>query len=168
MRRLIAVCAMILLASTLQAGDWTGFYGGATAGRINSDRAANGSGTTYGLHGGYDIDYGAFVLGGEVEIERVQMVLSNGAGVLSNVGRVKFRAGRDFGSTLAYAIAGGVSGDTPSGSETGAVYGVGLLTTVGDNLIISGEALRQVFGNFAKGGSDLKTDSFIVRVSFHF
>jgi len=172
MRIMISAVAIAMLAGTLQAGDWTGAYAGGQAGYYNGGARSSGDTVTYGLHGGYDIDFGDLVLGAELEFGRMNLSQGGGANGASDVGRIKFRAGRDFGSIMAYAIAGGVNArapsGAPSGSATGTVYGLGLLTSVGENLTLSGEALRQVFGNFAKSGSDLKTDLFNVRVSFHF
>lgn len=172
MRILISVVVIAMLAGTLQAGDWTGSYVGGRAGYNGGGALNTGDTVTYGLHGGYDIDFGDLVLGTELELGRMNLSQSGGTGDSREVGRIKFRAGRDFGSTLAYAIAGGVNANTPSGapsgSATGTVYGLGLMTSVGENLTLSGEALRQVFGNFISSGSDLKTDIFNVRVSFHF
>ena len=168
MRILISAVAIAMLAGTLHAGDWTGSYAGGQAGRQTGTTHGGGDAVTYGLHGGYDIDFGDLVLGGELEVGRMNLSSGGDTTGVSDVGRIKFRAGRDFGSTMAYAIAGGVNAGAPTGTATGTVYGLGLLTAVGDNLTISGEALRQVFGNFAKSGSDLKTDIFNVRVSFHF
>jgi len=175
MRVTIFVVLIALLAGRAQAGDWTGPYAGVQAGQINGGTDPDGTRTTYGAHGGYDFDYGRLVLGGEIEVAHMHGV--QGAGQISGqisgqtpgtVGRLKFRAGHDFGSTMAYAVLGGVNGDTQSGSETGVVYGLGLLAAMGERLTLSGEALRQVFGNFANSGSSLKTDSFTVRVSFRF
>lgn len=164
----IAALAGTLQTGAVQAGDWSGSYAGGQTGSRNSAASADGGAAIYGLHGGYDVDYGAVVLGGELEFERMHLVQGSGAQILGNVGRLKFRAGRDLGSTMAYAIVGGVTGDTPVGNETGVVYGLGLLKAVGNHLTLSGEALRQVFGNFTRSGTDLKTDSFNVRVSFRF
>lgn len=108
-------------------------------------------------------------------------------------GPLNFLAGRSFGKTLAYAITGGAKTGVSSGKDTGAknaeaknadgnetggnetgvngaeaVYGLGLMTAVGDNLTLSGEVLRQVFGNLVNSGSSARSDRFNMRVSFHF
>jgi len=167
-RILISAVAIASVAGALQAGDWTGAYGGVQAGQRSSEAGIDGGRSEYGLHGGYDIDYGGLVLGGELEVVRMQLVQSGGGAGIDTVGRLKFRAGHDFGQAMGYAILGGAHGDAASGRETGVVYGLGLLATVGDHLTLGGEALRQVFDNFAGSGSDVETDSFNVRVSFRF
>jgi outer membrane immunogenic protein len=162
------VSGLVSAAGTLQASDWTGGYVGAQAGQANSDGASGGAAAELGLHGGYNVDYGGLVLGGEFEFARMQLAQRNGAEVLSNVSRIKLRAGRDFGTTMAYAVMGGVNGTAPAGNETGLVFGIGVATRVGEYMTLSTEALRQVFDNYANGPSSLKTDSFSVRVSFRF
>lgn len=168
MRSYISAVILALLAGSVQAGDWTGSYAGAQLGLRPGNAGVGGDELRFGLHGGYNVDFGGLVLGGEVEFERMRLVESNGAEVLSNVGRLKLRAGRDFGATMAYAIVGGVNGDSATGNDFGVVYGLGVLTAVGDHLMLSGEALRQVFDEFGTSGADLKTNSFNVRVSFRF
>jgi len=165
----VSILAMVIafLAGGSRAGDWTGSYAGVQAGQVNSNASADGTSSAYGAHGGYHFDYGGLVLGGELEFAHMPLV-QGGSQVMGNVGRLKFRAGRDFGSTMAYAVLGGVNGDGQTGNESGVVYGLGLLAAMGEHLTLSGEALRQVFGNFANSGSSLKTDSFNVRVSFRF
>jgi len=176
MRKLLAAVTIasavftvsVLTTGALRAGDWTGGYVGLQTGLINSDAATGGGTTAYGVHGGYDFTFGSMVLGGELELSRMGLARADGTELLGNVGRIKLRAGRDFGSTMAYAIMGGVSGDSPTGSETGVVYGLGVATRIGTRMTLSGEALRQVFDNYANGGASLKTDSFNLRVSFRF
>ncbi len=160
--------AIALFASPLHAGEWTGSYAGGQAGMRNAKIGTDGGEAVFGLHGGYEIDFGDLVLGGEFEYENFHLIESASGEHLSNVGRLKLRAGRDFGATMAYAILGGVNGDTNRGSETGVVYGLGLVTEIGDHMTLSGEALRQEFNDFGNFGRDLKTDSFNVRVSFRF
>lgn len=167
MRILISAAMIAVLAGALHAGSWTGAYVGGQVGQGNSDATADGGEAVYGLHGGYDIDYGGLVLGTELEFEHMRLVQGNGSDIFSNIRRLKFKVGQDLGNTLAYAIVGGAQSDASTGSETGVVYGLGLMTLVSDHLSFSGEALRQVFDNFANGG-DLKTDSFSVRVAFRF
>lgn len=165
MRILISVVAIASLAGALQAGDWTGAYGGLSAGQQSRQSGTDGRHAEYGLHGGYAVDYGDLVLGGELEFVQMQLVSSGGSGT---VGRLKFRAGHDFGPAMGYAVLGGAHGETPTGGESGVVYGLGLMAAFGDHLTLGGEALRQVFDDVAGGGADLTTDSFTVRVSFRF
>lgn len=162
------VSAVVFAAGALQASDWTGGYVGAQNGQTNSDGAPGGGGGERGLHGGYDVDYGDLALGGEFEFARVQLAQRSGGEVLSDVARIKLRAGRDFGATMTYAVMGGVNATAPAGNETGFVYGIGVATKVGQHMTLSPEALRQVFDDYAYGTSSLTSDSYTVRVSFRF
>ena len=168
MRLLMLTFAIATSAGLAAAGDWTGSYLGAQAGLRGTAASAGGGAASYGVFGGYDVDFGGLVLGGELEYQVQDPALVVGGVRLNSVGRLKMRAGSDFGAGLAYAILGGVNGDTALGRETGVVYGLGLQAAVSDRLNISGEALRQVIDDFAGSGSDLQNNSFNVRVSFRF
>lgn len=63
---------------TYTGGDWTGFYAGGQLGYADIDGtgAADGSGGTYGVHGGYNYDFGQFVLGGEVDYDKLDIDLA--------------------------------------------------------------------------------------------
>ena len=165
---LLPVLITLLFIAPAQAGDRTGgYFGGQTSLRNSAPGTKSGT-AQYGIHGGYDIDFGWLVLGGELEFERLNLVQNSSGARLTSVGRLKLRAGGDFGFGMAYAIVGGVNGDTKTGRETGVVFGLGLLTTLNDSVIISGEALRQDFSDFAGSGQDLHTNNFNIRVSFRF
>lgn len=196
MRILISAFAMALLAGTLQAGDWTGFSTGAQAGQHIGDDGADEARVTHGMHGGYDIGFPGLVLGPGMNFSPVRRDREWDWGVVrgreiqgwEKTGPLNFLAGRSFGKTLAYAITGGAKTGVSSGNDTGAknaeannadgnetggngaeaVYGLGLMTAVGDNLTLSGEVLRQVFGNLVNSGSSARSDRFNMRVSFHF
>ena len=58
-------------------GDWTGFHAGGSLGYADAsdDTAAfDADGVTYGLHGGYDYDFGTVVIGAELEISSFDIV----------------------------------------------------------------------------------------------
>jgi len=126
----------------------------------------------YGVLASHDINFGGLVLGGEIEASQSDLMPTAHSVPIGNVARLKIRAGREFGPVsnpgLAYAIVGGVNGNTSRGLETGVVYGLGLSTEVGDHLRLSGEALRLVFDDYVGSGTNLQKDSFSVRVSFRF
>jgi len=168
MRLITLISAIAVLAGPADAGDWNGPYVGGQAGIRTSAASPDGGEASYGVFGGYDIDFGRVVLGGEIEYQRLDLTQTASGVALNSVERLKLRAGGDFGAGMAYAIIGGVNGDTSLGRETGVVYGVGLQTAVNDRLHISGEALRQVIDDFAGSGSDLQSESFNVRVLFRF
>ena len=116
-------------------GDWTGFYAGGSLGYADAsdDTAAfDADGVTYGLHGGYDYDFGTVVIGAELEISGFDVV--DGANSIDTVTRAKLRAGYDAGAFMPYvtpAIADlDVDGlnlsDSLNLSDTGAEYGLGM------------------------------------------
>jgi predicted porin len=110
-----------------QGGEWSGFYGGLQLGNLDVDGtgAADGSDFSYGLHAGYDYDFGRFVLGGEIDYDFADIDLA-GAATVDSVARLKLRAGYDLGRTMIYATAGVARVDTSLGSESGEFGGLGL------------------------------------------
>ena len=58
------VAAPVPVAPPALGGNWTRIYGGLQLGNLDVDGtgAADGSDTSYGLHAGYDYDFGRFVL----------------------------------------------------------------------------------------------------------
>ncbi len=104
MKTLLTAGAIALMASTAMAGDWTGGYVGAQLGygKVKpSGGIADGSGGIYGIHAGYDYDFGDWVLGGELDYDRLKIdVGSPTAATADYVTRAKLRLGYDFGNAL--------------------------------------------------------------------
>nr|WP_321510022.1 outer membrane beta-barrel protein [uncultured Celeribacter sp.] len=151
--------------------DWTGGYAGATLGYgWGSDMADDADDMVYGLFGGYDYDFGNFVLGGELEYLGSEM--ENDAGSLDDMTRLKLRAGYDMGSTMIYGVLGGahanldVAGD--SYSDNGYVYGIGVDYKMTDSINLGAELLQNQFDNFDDSGEDLSATTLGARVSFRF
>ena len=153
---------------------WTGFYGGLNLGYadIDTNVAATGDGMTYGLHAGYDYDFGNFVLGGELEYDKadIDLSLANGtvAANVDSVARLKLRGGYDLGSTLIYATAGVARVDTDLGNENGEFFGVGMAYKVTESFTIGGELLEHRFDDIAGTGVDADATTFNLRGSFRF
>ena len=170
MRLLIAAATAAVLATPGLAGEWTGAYVGLGVGSTDIDGpgAADGDDVTYGIHAGYDYDFGDWVVGGELEYDRTDINLGNGVAVADNIGRLKFKAGYDFGDILGYAVVGAARAQTSIGDDTGAVYGLGLAYAVNERFTISGELLRHDFNNFNGLGSDLTANSVNIRASYRF
>jgi hypothetical protein len=152
-------------------GDWTGFYAGGSLGFADASEDADAfddDGVTYGLHGGYDYDFGTFVLGGELEISGFD--LEDGANTVDSVARAKLRAGYDAGVWMPYVTAG-VAQLNVGGldlDDTGAVYGFGVDYSYTDNIRVGGEVLQHEFDNFADSGLNIDATTASLRVSFDF
>ncbi|KIC37490.1 outer membrane protein [Leisingera sp. ANG-M7] len=152
-----------------EGGDWTGFYLGGQVGQLDADTSngASGDDTAYGVHGGYNHDFGRFVLGGELDYDATDLDLGGGATV-DSVARAKLKAGYDFGRVLAYVTGGVAEADSSLGSETGDFYGVGLAYQVTDQWLIGGEVLEHDFDQFGTSGVGSDATSVSLRASFKF
>lgn len=139
-------------------GDWTGGYVGLGLGNLDVDGSgtADGDDISYGIHGGYDYDFGRYVLGGEVEFDAADINLG-GAATVDSVTRLKLRGGYDLGRTLIYATVGAARVDTSLGDDTGAFGGVGIAYQVNDRFYVGGEVLEHRFENI--GGSGVNADA---------
>lgn len=150
-------------------GDWTGPYGGVQLGNLDVDGtgAADGDDVSYGLHLGYDYDFGRFVLGGEVDYDFTDIDLG-GAADVDSVARLKLRAGYDFGRTMAYLAVGAAQVDTSLGNETGEFYGIGVAYQINDRFTVGGEVLEHSFDDISGSGVDADATSVTLRGSFRF
>ncbi len=152
--------------------DWTGFYGGLQVGRTDVDSDSgllDGDDTSYGVHAGYDYDFGTFVLGGELDYDKTDIDLGNGAANVDSVARAKLKAGYDFGNTLVYATAGAARADTSVGDETGPFAGLGVTYKVTDQYTIGGEVLQHKFDDVGgTAGNDLDATTISLRGSMRF
>lgn len=151
--------------------DWTGGYAGATIGYgWGSDALDDADDMTYGVFGGYDYDFGSFVLGGELEYNATE--LENDTANLDDLTRLKLRAGYDMGPALVYGVVGAAYAnadiDGSSYSDTGYVYGIGMDYAVSDNMTVGAELLQNEFDEFDNSGSDLSATTLGARVSFRF
>ncbi len=150
-------------------GDWTGFYGGLNLGYTDIDGSGNadGNGNTYGVHVGYDYDFGNYVMGAELEYDKTDIDLNGGA-TADNVARLKLRAGYDLGKTLIYATAGAARLDTSFGNDTGGFVGVGMAYKVTDSFTMGAELLEHRFDDIGGTGVDADATTFNLRGSFRF
>ncbi|QJF50311.1 outer membrane protein [Roseobacter ponti] len=159
-------------------GDWTGFYAGVQVGNldIGGSNLANelgGDDTAYGLHAGYNYDFGRWVLGGELDYDWTDVDLDD-AGValgetVDSVWRAKLRGGYDFGSVLLFGTLGYADVDTSFGSEGGDFYGVGLSYKLTPQFILTGEYLKHNFDDLTGvTGFDAEADSISLRASWQF
>ena len=153
--------------------DWTGGYVGAQIGYGDvSAGAVDGDGALYGLRGGYDWDFGSWVLGAGVDYDFADIDLSGGAGTLDSVARLKLRAGADLGQTLVYATAGAARADAEIGgvnrSDNGWFAGIGADYALTQNWTVGGEILSHQFNDFDGTGLDVDATTASVNASFRF
>lgn len=170
--------APVMMAPTpLPGGDWTGFYAGGQLGYLdvegkNQAAGVDGDDVSYGVHFGYNYDFGLWVLGGELEYDWTDLDLTAGAatvGSVDSVWRAKLKGGYDFGDTLLYATAGYADVDTSLGDADGHFYGLGVAYKVTEQFIVSGEVLRHEFDDIGgTAGLDADANSFSLRGSFRF
>jgi opacity protein-like surface antigen len=154
--------------------DWSGFYAGAQVGYGLVDSVAfgeTGKDYLYGVHVGYNYDFGSLVVGGELDYDGTQ-IKDTASGInLDSVARLKARVGYDAGSYMPYLV-GGLAQATTSGalseSDTGAFAGVGLDYRITDSISVGGEALRHQFKDFGGSGADIYATTVAARVTFHF
>ncbi|SFI70503.1 outer membrane protein [Celeribacter neptunius] len=151
--------------------DWTGGYAGATLGYGWGDGALdNADDMTYGLFGGYNYDFGNFVLGGELEY--LGSELETGTAKLDDLTRLKLRAGYDMGPALVYGVVGAAYANADIGGvsydDTGYTYGIGVDYALSDSINVGAELLQNEFDEFDNSGSDLSATTLGARVSFKF
>lgn len=152
--------------------DWTGAYAGFQLGYGDADASggttATGDGLLYGIHGGYNYDFGSFVLGGELDYNFSDIALSGGAGDIDNIGHAKLRAGYDLGNTLLYVAAGYAQIDTSFGDDNGTFYGVGADYRFNQNWTVGGELLAHQFDDINGTGTDLDLNTLNLKASYNF
>ncbi|KAJ56648.1 hypothetical protein ACMU_06810 [Actibacterium mucosum KCTC 23349] len=152
--------------------DWTGGYVGAQLGYgdVDTDNGggANGDGFIGGLHAGYDIDLGDWVIGGEFDVDSTDINLSAGGGDIDSVARLKLRAGYDLGPTLVYGTVGAAFAEADLGSDTGFAVGAGVERRITDAMSIGGEVLYHQFDNYNGSGIDVNATTATARVKFRF
>ena len=131
-----------------------------------------GSGFTYGLRSGYDIDFGRAVAGGFITYDGANIDTDEDAtGVeaeIDSIGRAGLRLGYDAGNVLPYLAGGYAYVDTDNiGSSDGYFAGVGVESYVTENVSVGGEVLYHNFEGFDNGlEADLTTANAFVNFRF--
>ncbi|WP_010137524.1 outer membrane protein [Oceanicola sp. S124] len=161
----VATPAPVYTAGT----DWTGGYVGAQLGYGNVDVNGVGEedGAVYGVQGGYDYDFGTFVLGGEVDYVGAEDGILAGAD-LDSMTRIKLKAGYDAGPALIYGVIGAAYANTSAGDDNGMVYGVGADYMVNDTVSVGAEYLYHEFEDFNGSGTDIDAGTLAARVNYRF
>lgn len=149
-------------------GNWTGGYLGLSLGRHEADLGgASAKDDGLGIFGGYNHDFGQYVVGGELSFDR-----ASDQGVDVDLTRLKGRLGYDAGNWMPYATLGlaRVSVDSAAGSanENGFTYGIGADFALTNNFIIGAELSRSTFDNVVNTSADLDVDSIQLRASYKF
>ena len=150
--------------------DWTGFYAGLQYGQGDADVNFDGDSVSsdfdaYGVHGGYNRDLGQFVLGGELDYNRIDLDEA-GEGDLV---RLRGRAGYDLGRFMPYVSLGAAHVETDDLSETAFTYGIGADFKVTERMTLGAEYTRQDFDDVNDvSGFDIDSDMVQVRASFRF
>jgi len=168
MRRIILLTTALILGGAVSANaqDWTGGYVGAQLGYGDVSGFASGDGLLGGVHAGYNYDFGAWVLGGELDYDFANIDVTGGT--LDDVARAKLRAGVDLGSSLLYATAGYAHAGTSLGNDSGYFAGIGLSYALSNTLMLSGEVLEHRFNDFGGPGADLDATTLTARISYRF
>ncbi|WP_210526803.1 outer membrane protein [Rubellimicrobium arenae] len=160
---------VVVTATPPAAPSWTGFYvgGDLSYGSIDSDDFdSDADGALFGLHVGYQRDFGRFVLGAELEHDWSNISVDD-AGLaadvdLDRVARAKLKAGYDAGRFMPYVTGGWaqayLSSDAFSDDEEadGTFYGVGVSYQLNDRFDVGAEVLRHNFDEIAD--SDIEAD----------
>ncbi len=155
-------------APAQMGGDWTGPYGGLSLGNLSAEAGDfDDSESIYGIHGGYDYDFGSFVLGGELDYQTGEDINLGGIEV-DDIFRAKLRGGYDLGRTLVYGTVGAAQLNTSIGNDTGIVGGVGIEYKVTEQFTVGGEYLAHQFDDFDDTGVDVYADTVSLRGSFRF
>ncbi|WP_281982244.1 outer membrane protein [Thalassorhabdomicrobium marinisediminis] len=165
--------APVMAAPVVMGSDWTGAYVGGSLGYADIEEDGvffddDANGMTYGVHAGYDYDFGTFVLGGEIEIAGADIEDGTFNTEVDSIARLKARAGYDAGQFMPYLTAGVAQLNLDSGDDTGAVYGVGLDYKMTDNIRVGGEVLKHDFEDFNGGTDDINATTASLRVSYEF
>lgn len=149
--------------------DWTGAYGGLNLGYGDVDATGDldGDDVTYGVHFGYDYDFGDYVLGAEIEYDDADIDLGSGVNTES-VTRLKMRAGYDLGRTLVYGTAGAAYLESSVGDQTGAFIGVGAAYQATDSITVGAELLGHRFIDIGDTDVDADATTFNLRASYRF
>ena len=167
--------APVVPAPVTDVSDWTGFYAGLQYGQGNGELSFGDTTTdsdfdAYGLHGGYMHDFGRFVLGGELDYNKLDI---DNLGDKGDLTRLRARAGYDMGRFLPYLTLGAahLSADLGAAdvSETAVTYGIGADFKVTERITVGAEYTRQDFSDLDNiDGLDLDSDMVQIRGSFRF
>ncbi|PJI91627.1 opacity protein-like surface antigen [Yoonia maricola] len=157
--------------------DWTGFYAGGQLGFGRLDSGAiedddDPEGALYGVHAGYNYDFGSIVLGGEIDYDLTNIEIDTPEADVESVARAKLKLGYDAGAFMPYITAGAARVETTDdldGDTDGAFAGLGVSYMMSDAIILGGEVLQHEFEDVADNdGADVDATTLSLRASFKF
>lgn len=160
--------------------DWTGSYIGGSLGYAKIDGSFNGAdlfsgtpdGASYGVHAGYNRDFGRFVAGGELQYDATDVQEGSSFLKFDSIARAKVRVGYDAGVFMPYVTTGvakaSISNSSFAGDDTGAFAGLGVDYRYGQKFIVGAEILQNQFDDFDGSGVDLDATTAALRLSFRF
>jgi opacity protein-like surface antigen len=161
--------------SSMSMGDWTGLYGGVSLGYGDvSGNVVLGddiNGTTYGVFVGYQRQFDAIVVGGELEWSATEWTDDTIGLDVDSVARAKVRLGYDAGSFLPYAVIGAAQVSTSGAvddDDNGWFYGAGVDFGLGNGVILGAEVLQHEFDDYADTGIDVSATTITARVAYSF
>ncbi len=164
--------AAMILSGPAFSQSWDGPYGGLQLGYISSETsgasALDGDGALGGVHVGYDVDLGTYVVGGEVDYDTADLELGGGAATIDSLTRVKVRAGSDIGDALVYGTVGLAMAETSLGDDNGYILGAGVSQQFTNGWRVGGEVLYHEFEDIDGSGVDAEATTFSLRASFSF
>ena len=158
------------------SSDWSGLYFGGQIGNADVDISAagapisSGSGLTYGVHAGYNWDFGTVVAGLEGDISMGSFELTGlGTDEFDRLSHLKAKLGYDAGNLLPYVAAGMAWLDTDGGtSMDGTAYGIGVDYRLSPKMSAGLEVLWHDLDDGASGGFTADPVTANARLSFHF
>lgn len=158
------------------AYNWDGFYAGLQYGQGSAELDGLDDVDTegWGVHGGYTRGFGNWILGGELDYNKVSLDEGDLDGE-GDLWRLRGRAGYNMGQFQPYLTAGvahiSTDEDALDISETGWTYGVGVEYLVSQKFSVGLEYTRSDFSDVIEGSNgdvDLDTDLVSIRGSYRF